>query len=155
MNRATLAILAALSASLALADDFKTTDGKEYKNAKISRVEPDGIVIRFSGGVVKVPFAELSEELQRKYSYDPQAAAAYSAEQREQQAALALQRKADEQRKLEESQKYRSEHPTPAPQHQRSGNPSLVPCMAVLWIETRAQNPNNFRTALLFRSIDR
>jgi hypothetical protein len=39
------------SASLALADDFKTIDGKEYKKAKVSRVESDGIVIKFSGGI--------------------------------------------------------------------------------------------------------
>jgi hypothetical protein len=32
-----------------LAEDFKTIDGKEYKNAKVSRAEPDGIVITFSG----------------------------------------------------------------------------------------------------------
>jgi hypothetical protein len=41
---ARLALLAALSASLALADDFKTINGKEYKDATVSRVEPDGIV---------------------------------------------------------------------------------------------------------------
>jgi len=46
MNRATLAILAALSASIALAEDFKTITGKEYKNASVSRVEPDGIVLK-------------------------------------------------------------------------------------------------------------
>jgi hypothetical protein len=73
-----LAILAALSASIALADDFKTTDGKEYKNAKVSRVEPDGIVITFSGGIVKIPFTKLSEELQRKYSYNPEAAKSFA-----------------------------------------------------------------------------
>jgi hypothetical protein len=28
-------------ASIALADDFKTIDGKEYKDVKVSRVEPD------------------------------------------------------------------------------------------------------------------
>jgi hypothetical protein len=33
-----LAILAVLSASIALADDFKTIDGKEYKKATVSRV---------------------------------------------------------------------------------------------------------------------
>jgi hypothetical protein len=33
-----LAIMAALSASLALADDFKTINRKEYKNATVSRV---------------------------------------------------------------------------------------------------------------------
>jgi hypothetical protein len=62
-------------ASVALADDFKTIDGKEYKNATVSRVEPDGIVITFSGGIVKVPFTELSPEIQKKYGYDSQAAA--------------------------------------------------------------------------------
>ena len=47
--RILLAILTALSASLALADDFKTVSGKEYKNATVSRVEADGIVIRTKG----------------------------------------------------------------------------------------------------------
>ena len=78
-----LAVFAALSTSLALADDFKTTDGKEYKNAKVSRVEPDGIVITFAGGIVKIPFTKLSEELQRKYNYNPEAAKSF-AEQTEQ-----------------------------------------------------------------------
>jgi len=31
-RRTTIVILAALSASIALADDFKTISGKEYKN---------------------------------------------------------------------------------------------------------------------------
>jgi fibronectin type III domain protein len=80
----------------ALADDFKTIDGKEYKNVEVSRVEPDGIVVTtFSGGIVKIPFNELSPEIKKKYGYNPQTAAAYSAEQSEQQAALAQQRKAD------------------------------------------------------------
>jgi hypothetical protein len=58
-----------------LAEGFKTVDGKEYKNAKLSRVEPDGIVITFSGGIVKIPFAEMSPDIQKKYGYDPAAAA--------------------------------------------------------------------------------
>jgi hypothetical protein len=99
--------------SLAFADDFKTISGKEYKNVKVSRVEPDGIVIKFSGGIVKIPFTELSPEIQKKYAYDSQAVGAYSAEQNEQQAALVRQRKADEQQRLEERQKYWNEHPAP------------------------------------------
>src|SRR5438876_5071307 len=67
--------------SLAFADDFKTVSGKEYKNATVSRVEPDGIVIKFSGGIVKIPFTALSRELQEKYHYDPAAAAGYGAAQ--------------------------------------------------------------------------
>jgi len=73
-----LAVLAALSTSLALADDFKTTDGKEYKNAKVSRVEPDGIVITFSGETIKIPFTKLSEQVQRKYNYNPEAAKSFA-----------------------------------------------------------------------------
>ena len=88
--RATLVILIVCFASLALADDFKTIDGKEYKNAKVSRVEPDGIVITFSGGIVKIPFTELSEELQRKYSYDPEAAKQFAADSAQKQQALYL-----------------------------------------------------------------
>jgi len=100
--------------SLAFADDFKTVSGKEYKNVTVSRVEPDGIVIKFSGGIVKIPFTELSPEIQKKYGYDSQAAGAYSAEQNQQQAALAQQRKADEQQRLQERQKNWSEqHPAP------------------------------------------
>jgi hypothetical protein len=56
-------VLAMLSASLAVADDFKTSNGKEYKNATVTRVEPDGIVIKFSGGIVKLPFTDLPEEM--------------------------------------------------------------------------------------------
>jgi hypothetical protein len=65
-----LAILAALSASLVLADDFKTINGKEYKNAKVSRVEPDGIVLIYKSGVVKVFFVELPKDVQKRFGYD-------------------------------------------------------------------------------------
>ena len=77
MNKTALAIVAVLSASIALADDFKTIDGKEYKNVTVSRAEPDGVVITFSGGIVKIPFAELSPEIQTKFGYNPQAAEDY------------------------------------------------------------------------------
>lgn len=68
-------------ASIAPADDFTTTDGKEYKNATVSRVEPDGIVITFSGGIVKLPFVEFPPDVQTKYGYDSKTAATYAAEE--------------------------------------------------------------------------
>ena len=71
--KTTLAILVALSASLALADDFKTIDGKEYKNAKVSRVEPDGLVLMTKSGISKVYFVELPKEVQKRFGYDPAA----------------------------------------------------------------------------------
>jgi hypothetical protein len=71
MNKATLAILAALSASFVLADDFKTIDGKEYKDVKVSRVEPDGIVLRSKSGISKVYFVELPKDVQQRFHYNP------------------------------------------------------------------------------------
>ena len=74
-----IAILATLSASLALAEDFKTISGKEYKNATVSRVEPDGLVVKTKSGIVKVYFAELPKEVQERFHYDPANAAQFNA----------------------------------------------------------------------------
>src|SRR5262249_17351435 len=46
-----IAVLSALSASFALADDFKTINGKEYKDITVTRVEPDGIVLKGKSGI--------------------------------------------------------------------------------------------------------
>jgi hypothetical protein len=66
-------------ASVALADDFKTNDGKDYKNATVTRVEADGIVVKTKGGISKVYFAELPTDVQERFHYDPQKAAAAQA----------------------------------------------------------------------------
>ena len=63
-----------VSTSIVVAEDFKTVNGKEYKNAKVSRVEPDGIMIKFHGGIAKIFFVELPPEIQKQYGYDPAAA---------------------------------------------------------------------------------
>src|SRR5437879_11449795 len=55
--------------SIALAEDFKTIDGKEYKNATVSRVEADGIVLRTKTGISKVYFAELPKDVQERFHY--------------------------------------------------------------------------------------
>src|SRR5436309_11050153 len=94
------------SASVALAEDFKTIDGKEYKNVKVSRVEPDGIVLISKSGISKVYFTELPKEVQDRFHYDAEQAAAYSAEQTAVQLALQSQQ-AELRRKLaEEKNKY-------------------------------------------------
>jgi len=66
-----LSIFAALSASLALAEDFKTINGKEYKDATITRVEGDGIVLRTKTGISKVYFVELPQDVQKKFRPSP------------------------------------------------------------------------------------
>ena len=65
----TLAILTVLFASIALADDFKTINGKEYKDATVIRVEGDGIVLRTKTGISKVYFTELPKDVRDKFHY--------------------------------------------------------------------------------------
>jgi hypothetical protein len=69
--KATLAILAALSASLAVAEDFKTINGKIYKDATISRVEADGLILRTKTGISKVYFIELPKDVQERFHPSP------------------------------------------------------------------------------------
>ena len=67
----TLVILAALAVSIALAEDFKTIKGKEYKDATIIRVEADGIVIRTKTGISKIYFVELPKDVQERFRPRP------------------------------------------------------------------------------------
>jgi hypothetical protein len=66
-------------ASVVPADDFKVVDGKEYKNVTVSRVEPDGIVLRTKSGISKLYFVELPKDVQERFHYNAANAAAYSA----------------------------------------------------------------------------
>ncbi len=74
-------VLFLCSLSVALAEDFKAINGKEYKNARVSRVEPDGIVLVTSSGISKVYFIELPQEVQERFHYDAAKATAYSVQQ--------------------------------------------------------------------------
>ena len=95
-------ILLLSCAAAALSDDFKTINGKEFKDATITRVEPDGIVVKTKSGMSKVYFAELPKEVQERFHYDPQKASAYSAEQATNYAAYQNQQ-AEAQRQREEA----------------------------------------------------
>jgi hypothetical protein len=76
-----LSVLILSFISVAQADDFKTITGKEYKDATVSRVEPDGIVLTNKAGISKIYFTELPKDVQQRFGYDPQRAANYSAQQ--------------------------------------------------------------------------
>src|SRR5205809_4980763 len=88
-----------LTTNTLLAEDFKTIDGKEYKNVTVSRLEPDGIMLTSSSGISKVYFTELPKEIQERFHYDSAKGAAYSAQEnanlellRKQQQALIRQK---------------------------------------------------------------
>src|SRR5262245_47608608 len=68
-QKATIVILATLFVSPALAEDFKTVSGKIYKDATISHVEADGIVLRTKTGISKVYFVELPKDVQERFRY--------------------------------------------------------------------------------------
>ena len=83
-------------------DDITTRSGAVYTNFWIERVDPGGLTIShpLAGGgleVVKVPFDQLSPELQKKYGYDAQAAAKFQSGERQAAAQWAAKMIADEQ----------------------------------------------------------
>ena len=66
-----LAALATLSMSLSLAEDFKTISGKIYKDATISRVEADGLILKTKTGISKVYFIELPKDVRERFLPTP------------------------------------------------------------------------------------
>jgi hypothetical protein len=93
-------------ASVALADDFKTIDGKEYKNVKVSRVEPDGIVLSNKSGISKVYFTELPKEVQERFHYDAQKGAEFMAQTKGGLDQLLRQRAEESEKQAEERARY-------------------------------------------------
>ena len=71
MSTRTFVILIVCFASIALSDDFKTINGREYKDATVSRVESDGIVLKTKSGISKVYFTELPKEVQERFLPSP------------------------------------------------------------------------------------
>ncbi len=71
------------------AGDLVTAYGQVFRNVEILREEPDGLTIRHAGGVTKIGFPALGEEMQKKYNYDPVAGWNYRREQAAQKAAAA------------------------------------------------------------------
>ncbi len=57
--------------------DLVTLSGKAYRQARVFRVEPDGITYMFAGGMVKIGFADLPEATRKQYGYDPRKAATF------------------------------------------------------------------------------
>jgi hypothetical protein len=62
-------VLVVLFASLALSEDFKTIKGKVYKDATVSRIEADGLVLRTAAGISKVYFTELPQDVRERFHW--------------------------------------------------------------------------------------
>jgi hypothetical protein len=72
------------------AADLTTISGKTYRQARVFRVEPDGINYAFDGGIVKILFNDLPERIRKQYSYDPKRAELFQDQDQRQQAQLQM-----------------------------------------------------------------
>ena len=81
MSTTVLTFLILCFTSAAFAEDLKTVNGKEYKDAAVTRVDPDGIVVKTKSGITKLYFVELPKDVQDRFHYDSAKATSYSAEQ--------------------------------------------------------------------------
>ena len=81
--------------TLAVADDFKLVNGKEYKNVTVTRVEPDGIVLKTKSGISKVYFVELPKDVHEHFHYNAAIASAYSVQQAVNQSTTAAARRGE------------------------------------------------------------
>ena len=91
--------------SNSLPSQIITTDGAIYIDLKISRREPDGLLVEFrpaTGGVglAKLKFAMLPESLQKQFGYDPGKASTFEHEQKLATFALAQKLRHDETRSM-------------------------------------------------------
>jgi hypothetical protein len=57
------------------AEDWTTADGKTYRNIAIIGQEDDGVRVTYTGGVGKIPYYELSDDVLRRLGQDPVALA--------------------------------------------------------------------------------
>ena len=81
--------------TVAVADDFKLVSGKEYKDVTVTRVEPDGIMLKTKSGISKVYFVELPKDAQERFHYNAAIASAYSAQQTVNQSTMAAARRGE------------------------------------------------------------
>ena len=81
--------------TVAVADDFKLVSGKEYTNATVTRVEPDGIILKTKSGISKVYFVELPKDVQERFHYNVAIASAYSIQQTVNQSTVAAGRRGE------------------------------------------------------------
>jgi hypothetical protein len=133
------ALLIILTTTLSVrAEDWTTADGKTYRNITIIGQEDDGVRVTYTGGVGKIPYYELSDDVLRRLGQDPVAlaqkrAAALKAQadaaKAQADAALKAQQDAAEQKKDQDeaaaaSATQQQSQPQSQNQSQPQGQPS-------------------------------
>jgi hypothetical protein len=62
-----------------------TLDGKTFPNGQLMKVQSDGVVISYPGGITQIAYAVMPPDLQKRFGYDPHQAAALTEAQIEYQ----------------------------------------------------------------------
>jgi hypothetical protein len=79
MNR--LFIFAVLLVMPAMAEEIREVDGTTYRKARVTQVDPDGVVISHEKGVAKVDFVKLPPEMRQRFGYDERKAGIFRRQQ--------------------------------------------------------------------------
>jgi translation elongation factor P/translation initiation factor 5A len=66
-----LGCMLAFSSAIAFAEDWTTTDGTNYQNVRVVRVEDDAVTILYKDGGALVFLNKLPPALQDRFDYDP------------------------------------------------------------------------------------
>jgi S1-C subfamily serine protease len=74
-------------AALPGGSEIVTRTGNSYKNVRVQKVDPDGLLIAYTPanggvGISKVKFEDLPDDLQQRYGYNPTNAAAFEKAER-------------------------------------------------------------------------
>jgi len=93
---------------------FSTITGKKYENVKVMRVMPDSIQVMSSSGINRISMAELPEDLQTRFGYDPEKAASFARQDAARQNAI-RQRMAQEQQRMNAAQESNSQAVSASP----------------------------------------
>jgi hypothetical protein len=56
-----------------LLGNITTLDGKSYQNCRLLKVDPDGIVVNHSDGILKINFGLLPPDMKTRFGYNPAA----------------------------------------------------------------------------------
>ena len=70
MRRLWFLLIMLATALPVVGEDWTTADGKTYKNVTVIAQEDDGVRITYTGGVGKIPYYELSLDLQKQFGED-------------------------------------------------------------------------------------
>src|SRR3569623_2147331 len=75
LTLAALVLFSILALAQSAPRTITTLDNQTYEQATITKVEANGITINYDAGIAKIPFRDLSPELQQEFGYNPAKAA--------------------------------------------------------------------------------